>query len=49
MSIDESGFPREPYFAKNVVTLDKGEKVVFNIRAFTATCYCEWRLTSMLW
>jgi hypothetical protein len=44
MSTDESGHPLAPYFATNVVTLGKGEKAVFSIRAYTATCYCEWEI-----
>jgi hypothetical protein len=33
-----------PYFASKHISVKPGEQVVFEIRAFTDKCYCEWEI-----
>jgi hypothetical protein len=42
--MNQQGAPGEPYFAKKFVTLKRDETAVFNIRAYTSRCYCEWEI-----
>ena len=42
--IDAGGRLGSPYFAGKHVSVKRGERVVFSIRAFTDACYCEWEL-----
>jgi hypothetical protein len=43
-SFDSEMFLGKPYFATHHISLERGEQVVFSIRAFTAKHFCEWEL-----